>query len=176
MSQVISKITELLDKYKAIIVLEDLNSGFKRSRIKVEKQVYQKFEKRLIDKLNYLVYKKKDKNEEGGLLKAYQLTNEFKSFKKLGKQSGILFYIPAWNTSKIDPTTGFVNLFYIKEQGLEKSNEFIKNIKDIRYNKKENYFEFDINYEKFTNRLYESKKEWTLCSQGKRIKTYRKQI
>lgn len=40
-SQVIHKIVTLMEKYNAIIVIEDLNKGFKNSRIKVEKQVYQ---------------------------------------------------------------------------------------------------------------------------------------
>ena len=81
-----------------------------RGRQKVEKQVYQKFEKMLIDKLNYLVDKKAACDRPGGLYHAYQLANAFESFRKLGKQSGFLFYIPAWNTSKIDPVTGFVSL------------------------------------------------------------------
>lgn len=48
LSQVIHKITELMVKYNAIVVLEDLNFGFMRGRQKVEKQVYQKFEKMMI--------------------------------------------------------------------------------------------------------------------------------
>lgn len=173
MSQVIHIIVELMKKYNAIIVLEDLNSGFKNSRIKVEKQVYQKFEKMLIDKLNYLVFKDNEWEQEGGILNAYQLTNQFESFRKLGKQSGVLFYIPAWCTSKIDPTTGFVNLFYLKYESVEKTKEFINKFEDIRFNKNENYFEFDIDYSKFTERLNESKKYWTICTYGKRIKTFR---
>lgn len=173
MSQVIHKLTNLMVKYNAIIVIEDLNSGFKNSRKKVEKQVYQKFEQMLINKLNYLVFKDKDFKEDGGILNAYQLTNKFESFNKIGKQTGTLFYIPAWFTSKIDPTTGFVSLFYIKNEGVEKSQEFVNKIEDIRYNNIDNYFEFDIDYEKFTDRLNESKRFWTICSYGKRINTFR---
>ena len=55
LSQVVHKIAQLMIKYHAIVVLEDLNMGFMRGRQKVEKQVYQKFEKMLIDKLSYLV-------------------------------------------------------------------------------------------------------------------------
>jgi CRISPR-associated protein Cpf1 len=47
----------MIIEYNAIVVLEDLNFGFKRGRFKVEKQVYQKFEKMLIEKLNYLAFK-----------------------------------------------------------------------------------------------------------------------
>ena len=74
-------IAELMVKYNAIVVMEDLNSGFKRGRFKVEKQVYQKFEKMLINKLNYLVLKNKNNTEWGGIYRALQLTNKFVSFK-----------------------------------------------------------------------------------------------
>ena len=45
-------------EYNAVLVLEDLNFRFKEKRMKFEKSVYQKFEKMLIDKLNFLVDKK----------------------------------------------------------------------------------------------------------------------
>lgn len=173
LSQVINKIVNLMDKYNALIVLEDLNNGFKNSRIKVEKQVYQKFEKMLIEKLNYLVFKKYKKDDEGGLLNAYQLTNKFETFKKLGKQSGVVLYIPAWNTSKIDPTTGFVNLLYIKYESIAKSKNFISQIDDIKFNSQENYFEFYVDYKKMTSKAYGLKNKWIICSNGTRILTYR---
>ena len=171
LSQVIHKITQLMIKYHAIIVLEDLNMGFKRSRQKVEKQVYQKFEKMLIDKLNYLVDKKTDIESTGGLLNAYQLTNKFVSFKKLGKQSGFLFYIPAWNTSKIDPVTGFVNLLDTRYQNVDKAKAFFAKFDSIRYNKDKDWFEFALDYNRFGSKAEGTRTKWTLCTQGKRIKT-----
>ncbi|MBU1167427.1 type V CRISPR-associated protein Cas12a/Cpf1, partial [Patescibacteria group bacterium] len=56
-SQIVHEISEMMVKHNAIVVMEDLNFGFKRGRFKVEKQIYQKLEKKLIDKLNYLVFK-----------------------------------------------------------------------------------------------------------------------
>ena len=173
LSQVIHKIVTLMNKYNAIIVIEDLNKGFKNSRIKIEKQIYQKFEKMLINKLNYLVFKDKEKLEDGGLLKAYQLTNKFESFNKLKRQTGVLFYIPAWCTSKIDPTTGFVNLLNTKYESKDKSKDFIEKFDNISFNKKENYFEFQIDYSKFTNRPYGIKNKWNICTYGKRIERFR---
>lgn len=173
LSQAINEINKLLLKYNAILVLEDLNFGFKRTRTgKFERSVYQKFEKMLIDKLNYWVIKNRDKNENGGLLKAYQLTNKFISFKDIGKQSGIIFYIPAWNTSKIDPVTGFVNLFYIKYENVKKAKEFFDKFKSIKFNKECNYFEFEFDYNDFNNRAGK-KTAWTICSYGDRIKKFR---
>lgn len=173
LSQVIHKICELIIKYKAIVVLEDLNMGFKQSRQKVESSVYQQFEKMLIDKLNFLADKKVSAKELGGILKAYQLTNKFESFKKMGKQNGFLFYIPAWNTSKMDPVTGFVNLFDTRYETREKAKDFFKKFDSITYNPKNEWFEFTFNYEKFTHKAEGTRTIWTLCSHGKRIDTFR---
>lgn len=173
LSQVIHKITQLMVKYHAIVVLEDLNMGFMRGRQKVEKQVYQKFEKMLIDKLNYYVDKKANAEQAGGLLNAYQLTSKLDSFQKLGKQSGFLLYIPAWNTSKIDPVTGFVNLLDTRYQNVEKAKAFFCKFEAIRYNSNKNWFEFTIDYNNFGQKAEGTRTKWTLCTQGKRIRTFR---
>jgi CRISPR-associated protein Cpf1 len=173
LSQAIHKICNLMIEYNAIVVLEDLNFGFMRGRQKFEHSVYQKFEKMLIDKLNYLADKKKNPQEIGGLLKAYQLTNQFKSFKELGKQSGFLFYTQAWNTSKIDPVTGFVNLFDTRYTNKENARKFFSNFEDIRFNKEKNYFEFEFDYNNFTTKAEETRTKWTLCTFGERIETFR---
>ena len=173
LSQVIHKISELMVEYNAIVVLEDLNMGFMRGRQKVEKQVYQKFEKMLIDKLNYLVDKKQNPAEMGGTLHAYQFTNKFESFQKMGKQSGMLFYVPAWNTSKMDPVTGFVNLFDTRYENMEKARSFIGKFDTIRYNPKKEYFEFDFDYNKFTAKAEGTRTRWTLCTNDTRIETFR---
>lgn len=173
LSQVVHKITQLMVKYHAVVVLEDLNKGFMRGRQKVEKQVYQKFEKMLIDKLNYFVDKKADATQSGGLLNAYQLTSKFDSFQKLGKQSGFLFYIPAWNTSKIDPVTGFVNLLDTSYQNTEKAKAFFSKFDAIRYNADKDWFEFNLDYDKFGTKAEGTRTKWTLCTQGNRICTFR---
>lgn len=173
LSQVIHKISELMVKYNAIVVLEDLNMGFMRGRQKVEASVYQKFEKMLIDKLNYLADKKKNPEEEGGILNAYQLTNKFTSFQKMGKQSGFLFYTQAWNTSKIDPVTGFVNLFDTRYETREKAKVFFCKFDSIRYNRDKDWFEFAFDYNKFTTKAEGTRTQWTLCTYGKRMETFR---
>lgn len=175
-SQVVHKICELMLKYKAIVVLEDLNGGFKNSRKKVEKQVYQKFEKMLIEKLNYLVDKKADVYEPGGLLNALQLTSKFQSFEKLFSQSGMLFYVPAWNTSKIDPTTGFTNLFAHKDlmySSVDNALEFWKKFDLIRYDEKREMFAFEFDYNSFTARAEGSQSKWTAYSNGTRLEAFR---
>lgn len=167
-SQVVHKICQLVVKYDAVIAMEDLNLGFMNSR----KKVYQKFERMLTQKLNYLVDKKLEPTEMGGLLNAYQLTNEASKIRK-GRQDGIIFYIPAWLTSKIDPTTGFVNLLNPKYSSVSASKEFFNKFDEIKYNKDEDYFEFSFNYDNFPKCNSDFKKEWTVCTFGDRIKTFR---
>ena len=75
----------------AIVVLEDLNMGFKSGRSKVEKQVYQKFEKMLIDKLNFLVDKSKGYHDNGGVYNAYQLSSKFESFENGASERDVYF-------------------------------------------------------------------------------------
>ena len=173
LSHAVHIITQLMIQYRAIVVLEDLNTGFMRSRQKVEKQVYQKFEKMLIDKLNYLVDKKIASDEPGGVLRAYQLTSYFDSFQTIGKQSGFLFYVPAWNTSKIDPVTGFVNLFNCKYENIEKSKVFFSKFKSIRYNKDKNWFEFDFDYKDYHTRANGTQTRWVIITNEDRVEMFR---
>ena len=173
LSQVIHKITTLMMKYNAIVVLEDLNMGFKRRRQCVESSVYQQFEKALIDKLNLLVDKKIDAECPGGLLHPYQLTNRFTSFRDMRRQNGFLFYIPAWNTSKIDPVTGFVDLLHPRYESIEKARAFISKFKSIRYNEDKGWFELAFDYNDFTTMAEGSRTQWTLCSHGSRVETFR---
>lgn len=91
LSLVVHEIAKLVVKYNAIITMEDLNQGFKRGRFKVERQVYQKFETMLINKLNYLVDKDLAVDQEGGLLRGYQLTYIPESLKVLGDNADISF-------------------------------------------------------------------------------------
>ncbi|MBI5219123.1 MAG: type V CRISPR-associated protein Cas12a/Cpf1 [Bacteroidia bacterium] len=166
LSQVVHKIAEMMVKYNAIVVMEDLNFGFKRGRFKVEKQVYQKLEKMLIDKLNYLVFKNAEPTQTGGLFNALQLTNKFESFQKMGKQSGFLYYVPAAYTSKIDPTTGFIDFLKPKYENVEKAKDFFSKFDSIKYNTEKDYFEFAFDYKNFTAKVEGLKTDWFVCTHG----------
>ncbi len=172
LSQVVHKICELVVKYDAIIAMEDLNFGFKNGRFKVEKQVYQKFENMLISKLNYLADKKAEPDSEGGILKAYQLTNKFDGTNK-GRQNGIIFYVPAWLTSKIDPTTGFADLLRPKYSSIKATYDFFEKFESIRYNESEDMFEFAFDYSVFPKCNADFRKKWVVCTNSSRIRTFR---
>ena len=165
LSQVVHAISKLMIEYNAIIILEDLNFGFKRGRFKVERQVYQKFEKALIDKLNYLVFKDRNASEAGGVLKGYQLTEPVAAFKDIGKQTGLLFYVPAAYTSKIDPTTGFANLLNLNYDNEKKSKDlFSAAFEFIRYNSEDDFFEFGVNYKNTSTHVTDYTGQWTVCT------------
>lgn len=170
-SQVVHQITKMMVEENAIVVMEDLNFGFKRGRFKVEKQVYQKFEKMLIDKLNYLVFKDRENGEEGSVLRGLQLANKFESFAKMRKQTGWLYYVPAGYTSKICPKTGFVNVFNLKDVTNGKSRkEFFKKMYSVAYNSNDDVFEFTFDYNEFKTYQSMGRSKWTVCTNGERIK------
>ena len=177
LSNVVHEIAKMMVEHNAIVVMEDLNFGFKRGRFAVERQIYQKFENMLIEKLNYLVFKDKKVTEPGGVLNAYQLTNKSANVSDVYRQCGWLFYIPAAYTSKIDPKTGFANLFITKGlTNVEKKKEFFDQFDSIRYDSKEACFVFGFNYGKICDNA-DFKKKWEVYTKGERLvynKTERK--
>ena len=162
-SQVVHEIVTMMIQHNAILVMEDLSFGFKQGRFKVEKQVYQKFEKALLDKLNYLVFKDRSSKEEGGVLNGYQLTPPVKQYKDIKRQCGFIFYVPAPYTSAIDPTTGYVNPLKIQYKNVEKAKAFIQKIDSIRFSEK-NGFEFDFDFSKFKHNFPLFQKKWKVCT------------
>lgn len=167
LSQVVHEISKIIVENNAVIVMEDLNFGFKRSRTKVEKQVYQKFEKQLIDKLSYLSFKPNTgiiNDDIGSISKGLQLVPKFKTFNELGKQHGIIFYVDAWNTSHVDPSTGFMKLFRFPKN--RKWNDFFNKFNFIRFNSKNNYFEFEFCYKNFETSCKDFINKWKICSYG----------
>ena len=174
LSNIISKIAALMVKHNAVCVMEDLSYNFIRERSAIEKQIYQKFEKMLIDKLNFYVDKKKNPEELGGLLKPLQLANKFVSFEKIGKESGMIFYVSPYKVTDIDPVTGFVNLFDTRYFNIDKSLRFFSKFKNINYNDKADWFEFSFDYSDFTDKdkIQSARTEWTVCTYGERIERF----
>lgn len=172
LSQVVHIISKMMVEYNAIIVLEDLNTGFMRGRQKIERQVYEKFEKMLIEKLNCYIDKQANPADVGGMLHPLQLTCDAQKWKR-SHQCGCLFYIPAWNTSKIDPVTGFVNLFDTRYDTREKARLFFSKFQRVSFNAEKGWFEFMFDYNDFTTKAEGTRTKWTLCTYGERIRTFR---
>ncbi len=173
-SAAVHEIVDLAVRYNALIVMEELNFGFKRGRYKIEKQVYQKFESMLLNKLNHLVLKRKSPDEPGGVLNAYQLSPRFESFAKMGKQSGIVLYVPAAYTSQIDPVTGFADVFNKGSGSKRNAQDFLERMDKITYDPVRNCFCFSFDYDNYQTWQEMHKKKWTVCTVGERIKYSKK--
>ncbi len=140
-SQVVKKICDLMVKHNTIVVFEDLSVGFKRGRFAIEKQVYQNLELALAKKLNYLVFKNKNRGENGHYAKALQLTPQINNFKDIYRQCGFMFYIPASYTSAICPICGFRKNIPTPTENKEKNKKYLGKF-DIFYEKENDRFRF----------------------------------
>lgn len=172
LSAVVHEITKLIIKYNAIVVMENLNFNFKRIRGGIaERSVYQKFEKMLIDKLYYLVVKEQTPTEPFGIYNGRQLAGIVKSFKNIDNQVGFIFYVTAAYTSKIDPTTGFSNLFkfgYLKNASDYKN--FFKKFDSISYDVDKKLFKYSFDYKNFEYvSVKPDKSAWEVYTYGTRI-------
>jgi hypothetical protein len=175
-SQVVRKIVDLTIKHNAYVVLENLNSGFKNSRKKIEKQIYQKLELALAKKLNFVVDKKAKEGEIMSVQKALQLTPPVNNFGDIEKASqyGIMLYTRANYTSQTDPITGWRKTIYLQKGSEEKIREQILDaFDDFGFDGKDYYFDYTTKY-KEGNKIIEGKK-WRLYSgkDGKSLDRFR---
>lgn len=172
LSQAVRVVTDLMQKYDAILVMEDLNEEFKNKSVALESNVFRQFERALLTKLSFLYDKKKRPEEVGGLLNAYQLTCETEPHY----QSGFVFFVSPYMTAAIDPKTGFVNHFTgdhaLRYRNIATAKAFFGKFDDIRYNAEKNYFEFDLHYSNFGIDK-DSRDAWTVVTDGTRYKSYR---
>jgi len=145
-SQVVRRIADLVLKYNALVVLEDLNIGFKRGRQKIEKSVYQKLELALAKKFNFLVQKDALSGKAGSVTRALQLTPPTNTFGDIrGKQWGIMLYTRAAYTSVTDPVTGFRKNIYLRKGAKEDMRDAILSFREIGFDpgKEAYYFSYD---------------------------------
>ncbi len=142
-SQVISYLINLATQNNAIIVLEDLNSGFKRSRQKIERQIYQKFETALATKLNYIVFKDRDWKQVGGYYKALQLAPAVQNYQDIYSQTWILFFTQPAYTSTTCPVCGFRKNWNFRFENISKALDLIWKM-EIRYQDWYFIFEYDL--------------------------------
>lgn len=166
-SNAVNTIVKLVIEHNAIIVMENLNFGFKKMRSHIDKQIYQAIEKALIEKLSYLVIKNKNNNDTGSLLKAYQLCERVDNYKDMKNQNGIIFFVNGDYTSKIDPTTGFIKALYTNYKNIDNSIEFFKTFDNIQYNFMKDWFEFKYdsnNFKTKKNEIKDYKTNWVVCT------------
>lgn len=167
-SLVVHEIMEKLKLNPWFIVMEDLNTGFKRGRQKIEKSIYQKFELSLAKKLNFVVDKSAKLGEVGSVTNALQLTPPVSNYGEIEnqKQVGIMLYTRANYTSQTDPATGWRKTIYLKtgSEGNIKE-QIVNNFSDIGFDGQDYFFR----YSDKTGKL------WTLYSgkNGKSLVRFR---
>lgn len=159
LSHAIYYIAELVKKYNAIIVLENLNFSDKRGKKTIEAQTYQKFEDMLINYFYKYVDKTKKSNEIGSARNIIQVTDKNITDKK---QNGIVFYVDPSYTSKICPVSGFINLFKFRHDNLTEAKTFYNNFTDIVFNGCD--FVFSFNYSNFKTHIKPYKNDWIVYS------------
>jgi len=94
----------------------------------------------------------------------FQLANKFESFQKMGKQSGFYFYVPAWNTSKTDPATGYhwfpeTKIWKSKHRQRNSLRSLIQFISTVRQ-----LFWICFDYKNFTEKADGGRTKWTVCT------------
>ena len=164
-SNIVHQISKLMIENDAVVALEALDSGFKSSRCKIEKSIYQQFEKALISKLNLLAFKDNAHGEIGSVTRAYQLSAPFESFSKIYGQTGAIFYVNPAYTTTIDPLTGFTPFIKVRYENIRKAKAFLKAFKCIRYNQQNDYFEFYADSDSFTDKNT-GRDHWTITTHG----------
>ena len=144
LSYVVSEIVRTMLEKNACLVMEDLSGSFVSKRQKIEANVYQLFETMILKKLSYIVLKNRKYEEEGSLRKPIQLAPEFSSLEKIGMQHGFVFFLNPAYTSRIDPETGFINLFNFRElTNYDKKIDFLRKFRRIYNSGKTVIMEYD---------------------------------
>jgi CRISPR-associated protein Cpf1 len=167
--EIVEKMKDQDGNFKpTFMVLEDLNTGFKRGRQKFEQQVYQKFELALAKKLNYLVDKNAKMGEFGSVSKALQFTPQVSNYQDIEnrKQVGIMLYTRANYTSITDPATGWRKTIYLKKGSeTDIKNQIKESFDDIGVEGNDYFFQYKDKHGK----------EWKLWSSkaGKSLERYR---
>ena len=77
----------------------------------------------------------------------------------------LYFLCPSRIYIKIDPTTGFINIFNTKEcTNAQTIKAFLENFDSIRYSAAKAAFAFDFDYRKFNPRQTDYRNKWTVFS------------
>jgi CRISPR-associated protein Cpf1 len=168
LSMVVHEITDMMVENNAVLVMENLNRGFKRGRMKFERQVYQKFEMMLINKLNFLCDKTSAEDNSGSIYHAYQLTAKVADYQDIYQQTGFIYYVVPSYTSKIDPTTGFADIFNHSDAKNDKEG-FLDKMTSIKFDSGSDMFQFVFDYDQFNLRDTMPITKWTAYTNGNRL-------
>ena len=146
LSRVVGEIVTLVKKYNCIVAMERLDMDFKNGRQAFEKNVYEQFEKNVVNKLSFLM----DKNDPDRMDGVLQLTNPGKTEQDRTRypQSGIVFLVNPSYISRTDPLTGFTCRLPFRYESIEKAEELMSKMDAFRYDEKKGRFVLSFHYGK----------------------------
>ena len=170
LSQVIHKITGWMEKYNAVVVLENIDFLARVGKPIIDRATLSKFERQLVEKLNYLVRKDNRPDMAGGLFNAVQITNKFESFEKIGNQTGAVFFVSGIATALTDPITGYYDAVNFRFDKIEQARKMVEMLDGFTYDTRNRRFRIDIDFAKFTKSLAPSRTRWTLHTWGQRYR------
>lgn len=133
------------DACPSFIVLEKLSREMKRGRQKIEKQVYQKFELALANKLSFYVSKDVEEGLPGSIQMPLQFVPPVNTFEQIDKKDtfGIMLYTRANYTSVTDPLTGWRKTIYIANGNNDEIKSQLRDaFLDIRFEGKDYVFSY----------------------------------
>lgn len=162
LSQAIHTIVKLQEKYDAVIFLEDYSGTFVQKRMKNLKNVYQQFQKALLQKLSCFV------PEGKGFADAICLACPVSSLDDLKGQSGIVYFVNPSYTANVDPATGFANQYYeaFVYESVKKAKDTVSKITDIQFDEDNQDFAITISEKDFG--VSSLDKKWVLHTRGVR--------
>ena len=173
-SKVVNEICKLIVKYDAIVVFDNVTTGFVSKRGKIEKNVYQQIQGAVINKLNYLTFKDVPDEALGSYKRGLQLSNAYKDPKDISTQSGIVFFLSSWGISTTDVKTGFINVLPTKYVNKDRYIEFLSKFDGIFFDDDKEMFCFGVDYKNFlTWEELPDKTEWKIYTNGLRSDFYR---
>ena len=170
LSRVVGEVASLVKKYNCVVAIERLGKEFKQSRRAFERNVYEQFERDLINTLSFLV----DKNETGDRIGgALQLTSPGKSETDRLKfpQNGIVFLVSPSYISRTDPLTGFACRLSFYYESISKCEELMKKMDSFYFDEKKGRFILSFHYGQAMPELEEGdlNRVWNVETYGVRI-------
>ena len=169
LSRAVGEVVRLMKKYNCVIAMEQLDKAFKDSRRGFEVNVYEQFERAIINRLCFCV----DKDDPDRFSNALQLASPGRNEADRTKypQNGVVFFVRPNYTSKTDPYTGFVNLLDTRYGSNTESERFISECDSFRFNPSTGRFELTFRYSKVApeRKLPYADRPWTVETYGERV-------
>lgn len=173
LSRAVGEIAALVRKHGCVVALERLNADFKNSRSAFEVNIYEQFERDLVNRLSLLT----DKDNGNDTEKALQLTNPGKTEieRTAYPQNGVVLFVnPAYITTT-DPLTGFVNRLDTAYSSIAECEALTDRMESFRFDARSGNFVIEFDYGKVApeRSLPLSRKHWTIETFGERVENIR---